>query len=166
MNSIEKTLMVLCRHLDRERQCLSDLAQLLDEEADALRRMALTELEAIAHRKEVLLNEQGTLGRERIAILSSCSSDSAPCTLAYAIEKASPALADNLSRVRHDLLALADAIKIQNTRNQTFAQTGHGLVTGLFRIIGLGRINRKSTYAANGRISDHLLARSNSRSLP
>ncbi len=50
--------MVLCRHLERERQCLFDLASLLDDEADALRRMALTELEDYAHRKEVMLNEQ------------------------------------------------------------------------------------------------------------
>ena len=166
MNSIEKALMVLCRHLERERQCLFDLASLLDDEADALRRMALAELEDYAHRKEVMLNEQRTLARERIALLSTFSNDETPVPLADAISNASGDMADKLNLVRQELLDLAQAIKIRNVQNQTFAATGHGLVTGLFRIIGLGRVNRKSTYAANGRISDHLLARSNSRSLP
>jgi flagellar biosynthesis/type III secretory pathway chaperone len=166
VNSIDKTVVVLCRHLDSERQCLLDLAQLLDDEAGALRRMALVELEEFARRKEVLLNEQRTLARERHALLATVSTGDSPISIADVIAMVPDGGATQLGQLRGELLALADTIKTQNQRNQTFAKTGHGLVTGLFRILGLGRSNSKSTYSANGRISGHLLARSNSRSMP
>ena len=166
MNILDKTLMVLCRHLEGELQCLTDLAQLLDDEAGALRQMALTELEDYARRKEVLLNEQRTLARERHQLLSEFSPDSIPIPITEVIAMSPDPVAEDLGRLREELLQLADTIKEQNLRNQTFAQTGHGLVTGLFRIIGLGRFKQKSTYSANGRISNQLLAHSSFRSTP
>ena len=47
------------------------------------------ELEDYAHRKEVMLNEQRTLARERIALLSTFSNDETPVPFADAISNAS-----------------------------------------------------------------------------
>ena len=167
VNSIEKALMVLCRHLESgSANVYLTWPLFLDDEADALRRMALAELEDYAHRIEVMLNEQRTLARERIALLSTFSNDETPV---FSLPTQFPMRLERWRRrtwFGKNCWTWLSRSRIKNAQNQTFAATGHGLVTGLFRIIGLGRVNRKSTYAANGRISDHLLARSNSRSLP
>ena len=163
MNIIEKTLTVLCRHLEDERQCLLTLTQLLDDEAVALRGMALTELEVLAHRKEALLNQQATFARERRQLLTEGLPESPSPSLAQAIAMAPNELGADLTSARERLLSLAQQITSQNIRNRTFASTGHGLVTGLFRIIGLGRSRHESTYSSNGKIRAHLLSHSSGR---
>ncbi|MEE2787573.1 MAG: flagellar protein FlgN [Myxococcota bacterium] len=163
MNISEKALTVFGRHLEDESRCLSDLAAVLDDEAAALRRMALEDLEALAHRKELLVSQHANLARERRAFLAHLADGGPPPSISALIEHAPANVRVTLTDIKNRLAELSEAVRTQNMRNQTFAQTGRELVNGLFQILGGLHAPRNSTYSARGRIRSHLLAHSTSR---
>ena len=163
VNISEQALTIFGRHLEDERRCLTDLLRVLGDEASALRRMALDELEALSHRKELLVSQHANLARERRAFLTHLAHGGPSPSIGALIEHAPTALRATLTDVKESLAALAEDVRLQNQRNQTFAETGRELVNGLFQILGGLHASRQSTYSARGRFRTHLLSHSSTR---
>ena len=125
--------------------------------------MALDELEALSHRKELLVSQHANLARERRAFLTHLAHGGPSPSIGALIEHAPTALRATLTDVKESLAALAEDVRLQNQRNQTFAETGRELVNGLFQILGGLHAPRQSTYSARGRFRTHLLSHSSTR---
>lgn len=157
MKANEESLVQLAEHLRAEVECLEHLYETLENEAVALRQMALVELDELARRKEQLLDQQQRLSKLRAdhLVLHLTHSDATTLSeLAAASEH--PSAADVASLTNY-LRALATAVSQQNHKNHIFAESGRGLIQSLFRLFDIGRTRIDSTYAADGQIRGSVL---------
>lgn len=153
----DENFKALHSHLDREIDCLSQLFDLLGDEAATLRSLDLTELGRISPAKEKLVAQHQQLARQRIEMLTAMSVDGHVPTFSqllasHDLDLEHP-LVEQIFRVRK----LAEDVMLANQRNFTFAQSGNGLVGNLIKIITSIRSPQAKTYARNGHIRSNLL---------
>ena len=157
MKIIDETLQALSRHLVVEIECLEHMFNLLESESDALSRMSLEDLDQVAPREEKAVSRQVQLAQHRIQLLAACLEGHEKPTFAQVIEDRALEADDPFVGLVTRIRSLAHSIVQQNERNRQFAQSGHGLVSGLVRLVDVWRSPKARTYASNGHIRSSLL---------
>jgi flagellar biosynthesis/type III secretory pathway chaperone len=153
----EESVATLVDHLRVEVECLEHLHGLLENEAVALRRMDLVELDETVRRKEKVIDRQQVLSRARTKLLSKIDFQDRTPTLSELVKVVDTSAGIELAEVVVKLRLLASDITEQNHKNRIFADSGQSLVNGLFRLFDLGRSRISSTYAADGQIRGSVL---------
>lgn len=146
----ENALTTLFDHLDRERTHLLALNEVLIDEAEALRRMALDDLLEAGRRKALIAEEQAHIARRRLEHLHAV--DPGIETLGALAERLGDEDRTRLDVLRADLADLLERAAAQNQWNHTFAETGRALVEGTLRVIRGRAAGASATYGGNGRI--------------
>ena len=157
MNFNDEAMAALSCHLSTEIECLSALLDALEAEADALCRMSLEDLGQIATQKENAVNRHAQVARRRAALLSAGDDEGPQVTFSHLISTLD--LSDDHEFVQkvQTTRRLAAEVRAMNERNRLFAQSGHGLVSGLVRLIDIWRSPKARTYAPNGHIRSSVL---------
>jgi hypothetical protein len=119
--------------------------------------MSLEDLGQIATQKEKAVDRHAQMSRRRSELLTACALDTSQITFSDLIEKLD--LQEDHAFVQKVLATrrLAAEVRSLNERNRLFAQSGHGLVSGLVRLIDIWRSPKARTYAANGHIRSSVL---------
>ena len=148
----DENFKALHSHLEREIDCLSQLLDILTNEAATLRSLDLTTLGQISPVKERLVAQHKLLAHQRIAILTAMSADGSVPTFSQLLAShelgLDHPLVDQIFQVRQ----LAEEVICANQRNFTFAESGNGLVSNLIKIITNIRSPQPKTYARNGHL--------------
>lgn len=146
----ENALIALFAHLDAERDHLIALGAALDDEAQALRQLALDDLLAAGRAKAAAAEAHTHIARDRLARLHAVDPD---CdTLGALSVRLAPADREALDARRLELAGLLDAAAHQNAWNHTFAETGKALVEGTLRVMRGRAAGASATYGKGGRI--------------
>ena len=157
LKTYDEALKALSCHLSLEIECLEEMLDLLETESDALRRISLGDLDKIAPQKEKAVNRHAQLAHHRAQLLAACTAGQEKPTFGQLIDECGLEADDPFVQRVTKTRSLAIAIADQNNRNRTFAQSGHGLVSGLVRLVDAWRSPQAKTYASNGHIRSSLL---------
>lgn len=150
MNATD-ALTALFDHLEAERGHLIELCAALEDEARALRGMALDDLIATGRRKQRIGEAHAHLARDRRARIEAVVPDASGLS---ALIDALPAPdGERLGALRDTLQALLVQATRQNAWNRTFSETGKALIDATLRVVGARTAGPSATYGGNGRVA-------------
>lgn len=146
----EDALIALFAHLDAERDHLIALGAALEDEARALRQLALDDLIAAGRAKAAAAEAHAHIARDRLRRLHAVDPD---CErLGQLAERLDGEDREALDTRRAELAGLLEAAAHQNAWNHTFAESGRALVDGTMRVMRGRAAGASATYGKGGRI--------------
>jgi flagellar biosynthesis/type III secretory pathway chaperone len=145
-----QTADALLAHLDAELACLESMCTVLEEEAGALRRLAVDEVLDATRDKERILLDQAALAKKRQARLHAVRPGASCLT---EVRHGLPTeLADQIAGRQTELRALAERVNEQHARNQRFAESAHELVGAQLKVVTRSHAGPRTTYGPAGNI--------------
>ncbi len=145
----------LVTHLDAEVACLADLEGCLLDEQQALRRLEVENLLAIAARKTAIVTHQAFLGSARAALLARGDSDGAASCLSAWVRAASPDAREAIEARRERLAELVRRVQRLQAMNEAYAETGRQTVERALARLVRRRAGADTTYGSDGRVHAH-----------
>lgn len=140
----------LLAHLAIERDHLIALVTALDDEAQALRQLALNDLLDAGRRKAAAAEAHTHIARDRLERLHAV--DPTCDTLGALSERLDSADRERLDATRIELAGLLDSAADKNAWNHTFAESGKALIEGTLRVMRGRAAGASATYGKGGRI--------------
>ena len=140
----------LMDHLDAELACLESMCGVLEQEAAALRRLAVDEVLSASRDKERIIEEQQGLAHQRQARLDAVRPGASCLT---EVQQGLPEdVAADIARRQSELRALVERVNEQHARNQTFAESAQELVGAHLKVVTRSHAGPRTTYGPKGNI--------------
>lgn len=148
----DSALSVLLAHLEEERRCLDALAEQLELEADAARRMDLDTLVELSRSKSSCVDMSLKLARERPAKLQACRPQNPNITMTELLAQLTGDDQQSLAALRSSLQTLSRAVLASAEKAAVRNETGLSILTGALNSGRLIKSKNSLTYSPKGKI--------------